>query len=130
MRQILIADFLRRLRHEPTRKSGNELWYSAPYRSKRMPSFCVNMEKNVWYDFGLGMGGDIFNFAREFIHSRYFLLRARSISESAGVPTVQPDASTFRGKTPDHVDSEHELLRKINMIDWSKTTNIMFLQSR
>ena len=30
MRQIPIADFLRRLGHEPTRRSGNELWYSAP----------------------------------------------------------------------------------------------------
>ena len=51
MRQIPIADFLRRLGHEPTRRSGNELWYSAPYRSERTPSFRVNVEKNVWYDF-------------------------------------------------------------------------------
>ena len=57
MRQIPIADFLRRLGHEPTRRSGNELWYSAPYRSERTPSFRVNVEKNVWYDFGLGIGG-------------------------------------------------------------------------
>ena len=71
MRQIPIADFLRRLGHEPTRRSGNELWYSAPYRSERTPSLRVNVEKNVWYDFGLGIGGDIFNLAGEFIHSRF-----------------------------------------------------------
>lgn len=100
MRQIPIADFLRRLGHEPSRRSGNELWYSAPYRSERTPSFRVNVEKNVWYDFGLGIGGDIFNLAGEFIHSRDFLAQARFISESAGVPMVQPDASTFRKKLP------------------------------
>lgn len=58
----------------------------------------MNVEKNVWYDFGLGIGGDIFNLAGEFIHSRDFLAKARFISEGAGVPMVQPDASTFRKK--------------------------------
>ena len=110
MRQIPIADFLRRLGHEPTRRSGNELWYSAPYRSERTPSFRVNVEKNVWYDFGLGIGGDIFNLAGEFIHSRDFLAQVRFISESAGVPMVQPDASTFRKKTPEPSFEDVEVL--------------------
>ena len=110
MRQIPIADFLRRLGHEPTRRSGNELWYSAPYRSERTPSFRVNVEKNVWYDFGLGIGGDIFNLAGEFIHSRDFLAQARFISESAGVPMVQPDASTFRKKTSEPSFEDVEVL--------------------
>ena len=60
MRQIPIADFLARLGHEPVRRSGNELWYRAPYRSERTPSFRVNVAKQLWYDFGLGKGGDIF----------------------------------------------------------------------
>lgn len=110
MRQIPIADFLQRLGHEPTRRSGNELWYSAPYRSERTPSFRVNVEKNVWYDFGLGIGGDIFNLAGEFIHSRDFLAQARFISESAGVPMVQPDASTFRKKTSEPSFEDVEVL--------------------
>ena len=56
MRQIPIADFLARLGHEPVRRSGNELWYRAPYRSERTPSFRVNVAKQLWYDFGLGKG--------------------------------------------------------------------------
>ena len=54
MRQIPIADFLRRLGHEPTRRSGNELWYSAPYRSERTPSFRVNVEKECLVRFRAG----------------------------------------------------------------------------
>lgn len=99
-----------KLGHEPTRRSGNELWYSAPYRSERTPSFRVNVEKNVWYDFGLGIGGDIFNLAGEFIHSRDFLAQAKFISESAGVPMVQPDASTFRKKTSEPSFEDVEVL--------------------
>ena len=49
----------------------------------------------------LGIGGDIFNLAGEFIHSRDVLAQVRFISESAGVPLVQPDASHFRKTTPE-----------------------------
>ena len=66
MRQISLADFLARLGHEPVRRSGNELWYLAPYRNERTPSFRVNVAKRLWYDFGLGKGGDIFTLAGEF----------------------------------------------------------------
>ena len=65
MRQIPIADFLARLGHEPVRRSGNELWYRAPNRSERTPSFRVNVAKQLWYDFGLGKGGDIFTLVGE-----------------------------------------------------------------
>ena len=86
MRQIPIADFLARLGHEPVRRSGNELWYRAPYRSERTPSFRVNVAKQLWYDFGLGKGGDIFTLVGE-IHSGnrpYAACRSRKAVVPAG----------------------------------------------
>ena len=85
MRQIPIADFLARLGHEPVRRSGNELWYRAPYRSERTPSFRVNVAKQLWYDFGLGKGGDIFTLVGEFTRSGDFMAQARFIAER-GIP--------------------------------------------
>lgn len=99
MRRIPIADFLARLGHGPVWRSGNELWYSAPYRTERTPSFRVNTDKNVWYDFGLGKGGDIFNLAGEFIHVKDFMAQARFISETARVPMLEADAGICRKKT-------------------------------
>lgn len=99
MRQISIADFLARLGHEPVKRRGNELWYHAPYRDDRTPSFRVNVEKQLWYDFGLGRGGDIFNLAGELIHSRDFMAQAKFISETANVPMVKVDTATFRKST-------------------------------
>ena len=99
MKRIPIADFLARLGHGPVRRSGSELWYSAPYRTERTPSFRVNTDKNVWYDFGLGKGGDIFNLAGEFIHGKDFMAQARFISETARVPMFETDAGTCRKKT-------------------------------
>ena len=69
IRKIPITDFLARMGHEPTARKGNEWWYSAPYREERTPSFRVNILKNVWQDFGIGRGGDIFSLAGEIIGS-------------------------------------------------------------
>ena len=97
VRRMPLADFLARLGHEPVRRSGNELWYRAPYRSERTPSFRVNVAKQLWYDFGLGKGGDIFTLAGEFAQSVDFMEQARFIAKAANMvvdrsafPTYQP----------------------------------------
>ena len=54
MREIPIADFLNAMGIHPTKQKGNALWYSAPYRMERRPSFKVDINRNVWFDFGTG----------------------------------------------------------------------------
>ena len=85
IRQMPLADFLARLGHEPVKRSGNELWYLAPYRGERTPSFRVNVAKQLWYDFGLGKGGDIFTLAGEFLQSGDFKAQAKFIAEAANM---------------------------------------------
>ena len=86
MREIPIANFLNAMGIHPTRQKGNALWYSAPYRTERTPSFKVDTAKNVWFDFGTGKGGDIFDLAGEFIGSEDFLLRAAFIARNGTCP--------------------------------------------
>lgn len=96
MREIPIADFLNAMGIHPTKQKGNALWYSAPYRTERTPSFKVDTAKNVWFDFGTGKGGDIFDLAGEFIGSGDFLLRAAFIAKSGTCPLPaleQPERS-------------------------------------
>ncbi|WP_373723260.1 toprim domain-containing protein [Bacteroides heparinolyticus] len=86
MREIPIVDFLNAMGIQPSKQKGNALWYSAPYRTERTPSFKVDTAKNVWFDFGTGKGGDIFDLAGEFIGSEDFLLRAAFIAKSGTCP--------------------------------------------
>ena len=88
MREIPIADFLNAMGIHPTKQKGNALWYSAPYRTERTPSFKIDTAKNVWFDFGTGKGGDIFDLAGEFIGSEDFLLRAAFIAKSGMSPLL------------------------------------------
>mgnify|MGYP000135563256 FL=1 len=42
------------------RMGGRELWYSSPLRQgDKTPSFKIDTLKNLWYDHGLGQGGNI-----------------------------------------------------------------------
>lgn len=63
LRQISIADYLENQGFRPVRhsKGGRELLYFSPLRNESSPSFSVNTEKNLWYDYGEGKGGDIFS---------------------------------------------------------------------
>mgnify|MGYP000851357084 FL=1 len=86
MREIPIADFLNAMGVRPAKQRGQVLWYSAPYRTERTPSFKVDTAKNVWFDFGTGKGGDIFDLAGAFIGSEDFLLQAAFIVKSRACP--------------------------------------------
>ena len=89
MKRIPIEDFLARLGHSPVQRRTNALWYKAPYREERTASFKVNMEKNLWYDFGAGKGGNIFALAGEFIRSGDFIMQVRYVAEVSGMPLTE-----------------------------------------
>lgn len=98
-----LADFLARLGHEPVRRSGNELWYIAPYRGERTPSFRVNVAKQLWYDFGLGKGGDIFTLAGEFLQSDDFMKQAKFIAEAANMTVAGWEKPVYLSKPTESV---------------------------
>jgi hypothetical protein len=62
-KRIPIVDVLGTLGYFPSeyRKAGTDVWYCSPLRVEKTPSFHVNIAKNVWYDNGIGEGGDIFD---------------------------------------------------------------------
>ena len=109
IRAIPLADFLARLGHEPVRRSGNELWYLAPYRGERTPSFRVNVAKQLWYDFGLGKGGDIFTLAGELLQSDDFMAQARFIAEAANMTVAGWEKPTYLPKPTEPVFEDVEV---------------------
>ena len=109
IRTIPLADFLARLGHEPVRRNGNELWYLAPYRGERTPSFRVNVAKQLWYDFGLGKGGDIFTLAGEFLQSDDFMAQARFIAEAVDMTVAGWEKPTYLPKPTEPVFEDVEV---------------------
>lgn len=56
---IPLAEIMEKLTACLGKPSGHELVYASPLRDERTPSFYVNPDKNVWYDHGEGIGGDV-----------------------------------------------------------------------
>lgn len=64
-KRIRIEEYLHSLGYSPVRRQGNSLWYKSPFRDECEPSFKVNTERNLWYDFGASKGGNIIALAQE-----------------------------------------------------------------
>lgn len=90
IRKIPLIEFLNQLGYQPTGRDSKGLWFYAPYRSERKPSFHVNPRKNLWFDFGTGAGGDIFSLAGEMSGETDFLRQADYIAEKMRLPVAKP----------------------------------------
>jgi hypothetical protein len=61
-RQISLVDYLKTLGYVPQKVTNHDYWYLSPLREEKTPSFKVNRKLNVWYDHGLGQGGNFLDF--------------------------------------------------------------------
>ena len=64
-KNIKLAYYLHSLGYNPIKQQGKSLWYKSPLREEQEPSFKVNTDRNLWYDFGAGKGGNIIALAQE-----------------------------------------------------------------
>ena len=90
IRKISLVEFLNQLGYQPTGRDSKGLWFYAPYRSERKPSFHVNPNRQVWFDFGTGAGGDIFSLAGEMSGETDFLKQADYIAEKMRLTVAKP----------------------------------------
>lgn len=85
-KKIQIKDFLHSIGIEPKRITGYDYWYLSPIRQEKEPSFKVNNLKNMWFDYGFGIGGNIIDLVIK--------LNECSVSDSlkilAGTLKIQP----------------------------------------
>lgn len=90
---IKLADYLQSLGYSPVKRQGNNLWYKSPFRQETEASFKVSMEHNLWFDYGLGRGGNIIALAQELYRSDYVSYLLGKIAEQ--VPHVRPVSFSF-----------------------------------
>ena len=92
-KQIRITDYLHSLGYSPVKQQGSNLWYQSPLRQEHEPSFKVNTDRNLWYDFGAGKGGNLIALAQELYASDslpYLLERI-----AGQTPHVRPVSFSF-----------------------------------
>ncbi|OLY91806.1 Toprim-like [Cnuella takakiae] len=61
-RNIDLVSYLETLGFSPQKVRGQDYWYCSPLRNEKTPSFKVDRNKNLWYDHGIGKGGNLVDF--------------------------------------------------------------------
>lgn len=125
IKQIDLVDYLRAIGYSPTKESDKSAWYRAPYREDRTPSFKVNKDKNLWYDFGTAQSGDIIDLA-ELLYSSKDVSRLLKLIENAA-PALAP-----RIRTPLSPDGERltDQFRNVKVVNLNHEALKSYLQSR
>ncbi len=89
-RNICIVKTLAKLGHFPTRKSEKEAWFLSPLRSETQASFSVSLIKNLWFDFGLGKGGNTID----------LIMQMKSCSVKEALEFLKDDMISFSFSPP------------------------------
>lgn len=72
------------------KRSGSRYKGLCPFHQEKTPSFSIDPDKNLYYCFGCGAGGDVFTFLQE-IESVSFIESARMLAERTGIPLPEDD---------------------------------------
>ena len=93
------ADIVRVVGDYVTLKKKGANWMACcPFHQEKTPSFSVNPSKNIFYCFGCGKGGSVFNFVME-LEGLSFPESVKVVAEKAGVPLPElVDDKRFEAK--------------------------------
>ncbi|PTX64881.1 DNA primase [Melghirimyces profundicolus] len=89
------------------KRSGRNFFGLCPFHSERTPSFSVSPEKQIYYCFGCGAGGDVFKFLME-TEQLSFVEAVVQLAEEAGVEVP--------GQEEDVHDPEEARKRKLREV--------------
>jgi CHC2 zinc finger/Toprim-like len=67
-KEIDLIQYLQNLGFKPSKIKGHDYWYLSPFRNEKTPSFKVDQKQNLWFDFGIGIGGTIIDFGIHYYH--------------------------------------------------------------
>lgn len=64
--KINLESILLNIGYKPQKTRYSEKWYISPFRNEKTPSFKIDLNKNLWYDFGEGTGGTVIDFIMKY----------------------------------------------------------------
>ena len=122
-KQIRLEEYLHSLGYSPVKRQGINLWYKSPFREETEASFKVNTERNQWYDFALGKGGNIIALASHLYATDSVPYLLKRIEEQA--PHVRPVSFSFRKQS-----FTEPSFQQLEIVPLSSPALLAYLQGR
>jgi DNA primase len=100
-------------RHVAMRRQGNRLVGRCPFHEEKSPSFQVSEDKGVYYCFGCGAKGDLFQFAMSY-HGQTFAEAVSALAAEANLPlpTTNPGDEARMEQQQHKSDKMRQLLER------------------
>lgn len=125
IKQIAIIDFLWAIGVKPHKETAASAWYHAPYREDKTPSFKVNKNRNIWYDFATAKSGDIIDLA-VLVYRTHDISRILKMIERAA-PAAPVKVRTYLPSTDTGVSS---LFRNLQIKELESEPLLFYLHKR
>lgn len=110
-----IITYLESLSIKPQKVNGNDYWYLSPLRDEKTPSFKINRKLNVWYDHGIGQGGNLVDLG--------ILLHHCSVQEFLGKLNSLGDSFSFHQPVMPAQKSGEVAEKKIKLMEINPLTD-------
>ena len=95
----------------PLKKAGRNFVAKCPFHNEKTPSFSVNRDKQMFYCFGCGAGGNAITFVMDYDHLD-FVGAVEELAAFAGVSVPQRDTSDNRSKH-DELSALYEIQKRV-----------------
>jgi DNA primase len=122
-KQIKIIDFLQANGINPFKISHGSAIYFSPLRNEKTPSFSIDLQKNVWYDFGIGEGGNLIG----------LVMKLNSVNVSEALELINSAASLgykpFEFKMPVNAEEKSKIVI-VQIIEISHPALLVYLTNR
>lgn len=113
-KQINLFDYINKQGLKPIKMKQFEAWYHSPFREEKTASFKINLNKNIWYDFGEGIGGNIID----------FVSRINNCDVKEALSII--DQNTFSFEKPKIIESPTPILKN-KILKVAQLTNLNLL---
>ena len=87
-------------------KKGSSYFGLCPFHNEKSPSFSVSRQKQMYYCFGCGAGGNVFTFLMEY-ENYSFVEALKYLADRAGVELPEPE---YSGEAKKRADTKAILL--------------------
>lgn len=125
-KKIDLVSYLKKQGWKPVKADQNSVWFLSPFRSENTASFKIDLDKNVWRDFGEGIGGTIIDFIIKY--NNCSVKEALGILSSKNFSFHQQKEKTTISEKPNYSIKKVTGLSNSNLIDYlnSRKINIEF----
>lgn len=121
IKQKSCSEYLQSKGFELDRKSNSKYsFFKSPFRDERTASLCINENKNTWFDYGAGFGGDVIRLVE--IYEKVDFKEACMILNGSSFKNIKPQ----KKKSDLVIDDVRNLSNKnlINYLRYDRRINI------